>query len=93
VLWDSKLPEETAEENFKQKPFEVHRLKAKLPISDGQIKIVQGVREVFEILDAPNTEVSLERDPANSSGKIVLIGRDLVGVLFSENFAAFIKSD
>jgi hypothetical protein len=70
--------------------FEIHRLKAKLPLSNGDIKIVQGVREVFEILDAPKSDDSTPEIP--SPGKIVLIGRNLQGVPFEESFINTINS-
>ncbi|KAJ2905483.1 hypothetical protein MKZ38_005359 [Zalerion maritima] len=44
LLWDSTLPGGT-------EPVEVHRLKARLVLHDGRVRMVQGVREVFDILD------------------------------------------
>ena len=32
-------------------PIEIHRLKARLVFKNGDVKLVQGVREVFEIFD------------------------------------------
>ncbi|OBT66226.1 hypothetical protein VE03_04383 [Pseudogymnoascus sp. 23342-1-I1] len=56
ILWDSKLPDSATESAIapaEQPPtFEIYRVKARLPMSDGSIKIVQGVRDVFEIKDA-----------------------------------------
>ena len=91
ILWDSKLPvpnPKNGADDDRTANFEIHRLKARLPLSSGDIKIVQGVREVFEVLDAPK--------PADSAilseGKIVLIGRDLQGVRFKESFVDTINS-
>lgn len=64
-------------------------MKAKLPLSTGDVKIVQGVRDVFEILDAPqnpSAEPSLE-------GKIVLIGRSLLDKPFKESFVDAINTN
>jgi hypothetical protein len=91
ILWDSKLPFPNSENGADDDGivnFEIHRLKARLPLSSGDIKIVQGVREVFEILDAPkpaDSAISLE-------GKIVLIGRNLQGVRFEESLVNTIIS-
>ncbi|KAK2759547.1 hypothetical protein FQN54_003026 [Arachnomyces sp. PD_36] len=68
VLWDSKLPF-TEEE---QDDLEVHRLKGLIHLADGSYKVIQGVRDVFEITDAENKKKS-----ANSSPRLVLIGRGL----------------
>tara|TARA_R110002060_G_scaffold43662_2_gene55026 strand:+ start:395 stop:742 length:348 start_codon:yes stop_codon:yes gene_type:complete len=80
ILWDSKLPcPGTGEEKF-----EIHRLKARLPLSNGDVKIVQGVRDVFDIVDAPIANRSTET-ASNSEGKVVLIGRNIVGKPFGES--------
>lgn len=54
-------------------PVEIHRLKARLVFKNGDVKMVQGVREVFEIFDAEQS--SLQNDGPPQAGKIVLIGR------------------
>lgn len=71
--------------------FEIHRLKARLSLSNGDIKIVQGVREVFEIVDVPRSDDSTP-GVVSSSGKVVLIGRNLQGVPFEESFFNTINS-
>ncbi|ELR07513.1 hypothetical protein GMDG_02604 [Pseudogymnoascus destructans 20631-21] len=78
ILWDSKLPDsstEPATTSLEQSPFEIYRLKARLPMSDGSIKIVQGVRDVFEIKDALE-----QTQPELKEGKIVVIGRDMANL-------------
>ena len=85
ILWDTKLPgsgSDLGSKDTENDNLEIHRLKAKLPLSTGDIKIVQGVRDVFEILDAP-------QDPSAAmtlEGKIVLIGRYLLDKPFKESF-------
>ncbi|TVY83592.1 COBW domain-containing protein [Lachnellula suecica] len=85
ILWDSKLPESSNNEttkNLDNGSIQIHRFKAKIPLSTGDIKIVQGVRDVFEIIDAPqnpSTEPLFE-------GKIVLIGRNLTNKPLTESF-------
>lgn len=77
VLWDSKLPAAEAEYIF-----EIHRCKGRFVFDNGDVKILQGVREVFEINDA-----SMDTDEETpAEGKIVLIGRNLVGVDFVKSF-------
>ena len=71
VLWDSRLlnvPDSG-------KPFDIHRLKGRIILSDSSVKLIQGVREVFEIIDEKDT-IS-RTSSSNRSGKIVLIGRGL----------------
>ncbi|KAK9422718.1 putative CobW-domain-containing protein [Seiridium unicorne] len=71
ILWESLLP---GAEASKSTPLEVHRLKARLAFKDGDVKMVQGVREIFEIFDAPKPSAS---GASAQTGKIVLIGRQL----------------
>ncbi|KAF2836089.1 cobW-domain-containing protein [Patellaria atrata CBS 101060] len=85
VLWNSTFPVSSASSSPGSQstsdssqelsaPFEVYRLKGRLPLDTGRTKLIQGVREVFEIVD--------ERDSSQASrptrGKIVVIGRGLV---------------
>lgn len=92
VLWDSILPNTSKESAQETKPFEIHRLKAKLYMQDGSIKVVQGVREVFEILDAPQqtSEKDIEASPT-VEGKLVLIGRYLQISAFQESLLATLE--
>jgi G3E family GTPase len=82
ILWESQfmaVPNPT-------EPFDIHRLKGRIAFSDGSIKLIQGVREVFEILD--------ERDAGGcataktTQGKIVLIGRGLHEKPFQQDLSA-----
>ena len=57
VLWNSELP--NLGTDSVSRSFEIHRLKARIPLSNGDVKIVQGVREIFEILDAPKPSVRI----------------------------------
>jgi hypothetical protein len=59
----------------KKKGYEIHRLKGYVPITDGSARIVQGVREIFDIIDVEGTNVV-----GPDAGKIVLIGRGLENV-------------
>lgn len=70
--------------------FEIHRLKARLPLTDGTVKIVQGVREIFDILD-PRVDEERE-DSGSEQGKIVIIGRRLLAINFKGSFSAMMAS-
>lgn len=81
VLWDSKLPE--IDEPGK---FEIHRSKGRLILENGEVKIMQGVREVFEINDAPPGGQN-----ASAEGKIILIGKHVAGVDFEKSLRQAIQ--
>ena len=89
ILWDSKLPTQNINvlaDHPGVENFEIHRLKARLPLLNGDVKIVQGVRDVFEIVNAPTTVVSTSADTSTPRGKIVLIGRHLNDKAFEQSF-------
>lgn len=79
LLWESILPL-PATQSTNQPNFSIHRLKGRVSSVSGETKMIQGVRDVFEMVSF---------DPAKSSGqarngkydrgedKIVLIGRGL----------------
>jgi hypothetical protein len=95
ILWDSKLPGVgfvANDDAFRGVGLEVHRLKARLPLSDGNIKIVQAVREVFDIIDDPAIGSSTLPPKAPVEGKVVLIGRNLLGLRFEESFNIILNS-
>ncbi|KAI1505303.1 CobW/HypB/UreG, nucleotide-binding domain-containing protein [Biscogniauxia marginata] len=73
VLWDSEVPNV---ERSQSTPIEIHRLKARIVFEDGVVKLIQGVREVFEILDGE--KASVQNSAVLPPGKIVLIGRGAV---------------
>ncbi|KAH8774839.1 CobW/HypB/UreG [Hyaloscypha finlandica] len=95
ILWDSKLPTLDHGNPVKDDDhgnIEVHRLKARLPLSNGEVKIVQGVREVFEILDSPESSNSKVDVTSRTTGKIVLIGRRIIDIPFEKSFLDTIGS-
>lgn len=55
--------------------FEIYRAKARLPLTDGTVKMLQGVRDVFEIKDSE--ERAEESKEGAKETKVVIIGRDL----------------
>ena len=74
-----------------QVPVEIHRLKARLVFKNGDVKLVQGVREVFEIFDGGKSQSGDDADAAPQLGKIVLIGRRLTEVDFDRSFSEAIQ--
>jgi hypothetical protein len=83
LLWNSELPGLDGTKDKGTGTLEIHRLKARLLLSDGSVKIVQGVREVFEILEAP---ASSDNSKLSLQGKVVVIGRKITGLEFEESF-------
>ncbi|KAK2032445.1 CobW/HypB/UreG [Colletotrichum zoysiae] len=83
ILWDRRLPGDEAT------VLEVHRSKGRLIFDNGDVKLIQGVREIFEILDSPDQ--SREATQARE-GKIILIGRHLKGVDFEKSLAGLLNS-
>jgi hypothetical protein len=87
ILWNAELPGLRSDpDGLTKNKIEIHRLKAILPLSNGDVKIVQGVREVFEILDVPKLDDHMTASTRPSQGKIVLIGRRLDKSRLGESF-------
>lgn len=73
LLWD-------AEENQagQARKYEIHRTKGLVPVLDGTVRVIQGVREIFDIIEAPrSTGDTGSEDAPVTEGKIVFIGRNL----------------
>lgn len=73
--------------------FEIYRLKARILLDNGSVKIVQGVREVFEISDAPeHRKASGNGSALTDQGKLVFIGRNIAGLALEASFSSVINS-
>lgn len=72
VLWQEGGRKGDIEEE--DAPAEVHRVKGLLPLTDGSVKILQGVRDIFDIIDCvqPAEAAAVEK-----GCKIIMIGRRL----------------
>ncbi|KKA29620.1 hypothetical protein TD95_000687 [Thielaviopsis punctulata] len=77
VLWNNKIPNAHTDSSF-----EVHRLKGRVIFADGSVKLIQGVREIFEIID------SEEVVSGDSPGKLVVIGRGLSLEVLEKSFSS-----
>lgn len=74
VLWDSTLPSAgPSVPDSHPTDFDIHRLKGILVTEDGSEKIIQAVRDVFEIRDSESAPAAERKMQC----KIVLIGRGL----------------
>lgn len=72
--------------------FEIYRLKGRIPLPDGVVKIVQGVREVFEISDAPEQRKDADTGAASTDqGKLVFIGRNIAGLALHASYLSVIN--
>ena len=77
ILWDRTLPGASDDLRPAEASFDVHRLKGRVVLSTGAVKMIQGVRELFEISDA-NADGAAGAEDA--SGKIVVIGKYVSGL-------------
>lgn len=96
VLWEGMLdlPDETSTPAH---TFSVHRTKGRILMTSGGIKMVQGVREVFEIVDLKDssTKVGHASDSQDetpiSEGKLILIGRGLADQPWDVSLNTFLQ--
>lgn len=73
VLWDSKLPGHESVAGW-----EIHRSKGRVRLQGGEVKMLQGVREIFELIDG--ADAAKDGDEGQEQGsRIVFIGRNLGG--------------
>jgi G3E family GTPase len=89
ALWESTLLGESAGHTAE---FEIHRAKGRIMLEDGSLKLLQGVREVFELIDEKERVSGSGGKAAQIDGqpksKIVLIGRGLDEEAFSRSLKA-----
>lgn len=69
--------------------FQVHRIKGRIVRTDGSVMMLQGVREVFELVDG-GIEDGGKEVVESRMGKIVVIGRGLNGRAWQESLDAAI---
>lgn len=65
ILWEETLPNATPHE-----PFEIHRLKARIPVEDGRMLLIQGVRNIYDTNEVPSSASA-----GTEEAKLVLIGK------------------
>lgn len=95
VLWESVLPAGVDPvPQTHPTGFEIHRLKGILALDDGSSKIIQAVRDTFEIRDSEPRKDSDDGDePPKFQCKIVLIGRGLTASAdpWRDSFEALVR--
>lgn len=84
LLWESVLPSAEGEGGANEQVFTIHRVKGQIPINDGSSIMIQGVRDVFEMIDQGGGGSGSD-GLGKRKGKIVLIGKGLVGLPFQES--------
>jgi G3E family GTPase len=84
VLWESELPEKPQHVGELAKEFNIHRTKGLLVLKTGDIRMVQGVREVFEITDLNRKAESGQK------GKLVLIGKNIQTLAWERSLAVYL---
>jgi hypothetical protein len=87
VLWESVLPQSST---VAAKSFEIHRTKGRIHLNDDSTILLQGVREVFELLEERDITAAGVTSAPRPSSKIVLIGRGLDTAAFTESFFAVV---
>ena len=94
ILWEHKLcPLLGDEPTDEETTFDVHRVKGMLNMDSGEWKMVQGVRDVFEITDLHPLKGGDKADPkAGIEGKLVMIGKGLADLPWSKSLTAALAS-
>ncbi|KAI6831823.1 cobW-domain-containing protein [Hortaea werneckii] len=81
VLWESSLPG-----HEDKKGWEIHRTKGRLVMKDGRTKMLQGVREIFELIDGADVQGDAHAESEEQGGRIVIIGRNVGGESIASTF-------
>ncbi|KAF2774484.1 cobW-domain-containing protein [Teratosphaeria nubilosa] len=83
VLWNQSLPGHEG-----GTAWEIHRSKGRLLMTNGRINMLQGVREIFEVIDG--TAFAHDTDTNDAESKIVFIGLRLQNLqdVFQRSLAA-----
>ncbi|KAG7287896.1 hypothetical protein NEMBOFW57_007413 [Staphylotrichum longicolle] len=79
VLWENVLPGHKPRDG---PAYDIHRLKGRFFGKGGKEKIIQGVREIFDIFDSPAQESEVN---GSRAGKLVVIGRHLGDFNFQQS--------
>ncbi|CUS09522.1 unnamed protein product [Tuber aestivum] len=90
LLWEAEVPGSSKKpgdrDSRKQPILDIHRLKGRVITKTGKVLLIQGVRETFEIFDAPDQNSAMKAE-----GKLVLIGRGLRDVDVKESLEWFLS--
>jgi G3E family GTPase len=81
MLWEEELPGSIA-----HTPFEIHRLKGRIPVQNGTVLLVQGVRNIYETTEDHSGQGNSEE------AKLVLIGKGVDQSAFRKSLLATLGS-
>ncbi|KAF2019485.1 cobW-domain-containing protein [Aaosphaeria arxii CBS 175.79] len=81
ILWEEQLPG-----SFAYDPFEIHRLKGRVPVHGGKPLLIQGVRNMYE------TTEGKQNDGDEEEAKLVLIGKGVGQPAFRESLIAILQA-
>jgi G3E family GTPase len=82
MLWEDTLPN-----NVTHTSFEIHRLKGRIPVTDGRVLLVQGVRNVYDT----NEVKAKVGESSQNEAKVVLIGRGVDQTAFRKSLVGFLE--
>ena len=91
LLWEATLPTPFIRTDLDSRgsTFEIHRTKGLLRVANASSRVIQGVREVFEIKETEHTSVLDDSSPF--AGKIIFIGRGLAKDTFQRSLDYSLK--
>jgi len=92
VLWESIIPG-ASDDSTTAPSIEVHRLKGRFLQYGSSVRVIQGVREMFEIIDggAKSAESGTPGSPPHdTAGKLVLIGCGLDASRLQNSIDSFV---
>ncbi|KAA6415208.1 MAG: hypothetical protein FRX48_01961 [Lasallia pustulata] len=90
ILWEGTL-DPSEEVSSPARAFSIHRTKGRLLMISGSVKMVQGVREVFEIVDLKDSSTRSQVEAPTFEGKLILIGRGLAGQLWDLSLRSYLQ--
>ena len=91
ILWEHEFPEPNSRNvSWPSKDFEIHRLKGLVVLVTGATRMIQGVREVFDITEPRRRHGETPAPPERS--KIVLIGKGVRDLPWQESLESFLAS-
>jgi G3E family GTPase len=82
ILWEETLPNAVPD-----RAFEIHRLKARIPVTDGRMLLIQGVRNIYD-----TNEMQSEKQEGEQA-KLVLIGKAVEQVALRESLMRTLEGE
>ena len=79
VLWDEPESPTSSPTDSRTQKYEVHRTKGWIRVLDGTARVVQGVRDIFEIIELDAARLTDE--DRMREGKVVFIGRGVENIV------------